>query len=93
MPHNIRAQIDCQSSMAVLSWQPGTGAMPLHGHSKKVNLALAQAVKATISNCELTGLACGESYNITVLAEGETCNSTATMRGHLNTGEQKHLLE
>lgn len=42
------------------------------------------------SNCELTGLACGESYNITVLAEGQTCSSTATMSGHLKTGEQNH---
>ncbi|XP_043081301.1 serine-rich adhesin for platelets [Puntigrus tetrazona] len=85
MPHNIRALLDCHSSMAVLSWQPGTGA------GKYMATAVRESghVLSCESNdtyCELTGLACGESYNITVLAEGDTCSTTAAMNGHLNTG-------
>lgn len=89
MPHNIRALIDCQSSTAVLSWQPGTGAMQYTatGESESGHLL---SCESNDSNCELTGLACGESYNITVLAEGQTCSSTATMSGDLKTGEQNH---
>lgn len=95
MPRGIRALMDCQSGSAALSWQPGTGAMQYvttavdeSGHALRC--------ESNNTNCELTGLACGESYNITVLAEGQTCSSAATMSGPLRTGEQsysKRLLE
>lgn len=95
MPRNIRALIDCQYGTATLSWQPGTGAM------QYMTTAVGESghvltCESNNTNCELTGLACGESYNITVLAEGQTCSSVATMSGQLKTGEQnysEHLLE
>ncbi|KAF4097010.1 hypothetical protein G5714_022979 [Onychostoma macrolepis] len=85
MPHNIRALIDCQSSAAVLSWQPGTGAMEYTATAEGKSGHMLSC-ESNDSNCELTGLVCGESYNITVLAEGQTCSSAATMSGHLKTG-------
>jgi len=95
MPREIRALIDCQSGTATLSWQPGTGAM------QYMSTAVGESghvltCESNNTNCELTGLACGESYNVTVLAEGQTCSSVATMRGQLKTGEQnypEHLLQ
>lgn len=95
MPRDIRALIDCQSGTATLSWQPGTGAM------QYMTTAVGESghvltCESNNTNCELTGLACAESYNITVSAEGQTCSSVATMMGQLKTGEQnysEHLLE
>jgi len=95
MPREIRALIDCQSGTATLSWQPGTGAM------QYMSTAVGESgheltCESNNTNCELTGLACGESYNVTVLAEGQTCSSVATMREQLKTGEQnypEHLLQ
>ncbi|XP_077060714.1 uncharacterized protein fndc7b [Siphateles boraxobius] len=85
IPRDIRALIDCQSGMAILSWQPGTGAV------QYMTTAVSESghvltCESNNTNCELTGLACGESYNITVLAEGPNCSSVATMRGQLKTG-------
>uniref|UniRef100_A0A672T9V5 Fibronectin type-III domain-containing protein n=3 Tax=Sinocyclocheilus grahami TaxID=75366 RepID=A0A672T9V5_SINGR len=85
MPRNIRALIDCQSGLAILSWQSGTGAMQYTATAVSES-GHVLSCENNETNCELTGLACGESYNITVLAEGQTCSSIATMRGHLNTG-------
>ncbi|XP_016331309.1 uncharacterized protein LOC107680061 [Sinocyclocheilus anshuiensis] len=85
MPRNIRALIDCQSGVAILSWQSGTGAMQYTATAVSGS-GHVLSCENNETNCELTGLACGESYNITVLAEGQTCSSTATMSGHLNTG-------
>ncbi|KAL1249579.1 hypothetical protein QQF64_020584 [Cirrhinus molitorella] len=87
MPQNIQALVDCQPGTAVLSWQSGTGAMQYTATATAVSESgHVLSCESNDTNCELTGLACGESYNITVLAEGDTCSSTATMSGHLNTG-------
>ncbi|XP_057183469.1 G surface protein, allelic form 156-like [Triplophysa rosa] len=85
MPRNTRALVDCQSSTAVLSWQTGGGAM------QYTATALSQSghilsCESNETNCELADLACGESYNITVLAQGQTCSSSAVMSGHLMAG-------
>lgn len=85
MPRNIRALVDCQSGTAVLSWQPGGGAM------QYTATALSQSghtlsCESNETSCELADLVCGESYNITVLAQGQTCSSSAVMNGHLTAG-------
>lgn len=85
MPRNIRALVDCQSGTAVLSWQPGGGAM------QYMATGLSQSghtlsCESNETNCELEDLACGESYNITVLAQGQTCSSSAIMSGYLMAG-------
>ncbi|XP_026097187.1 fibronectin type III domain-containing protein 7-like [Carassius auratus] len=85
MPRNIRALMDCQSGVAILSWQSSTGALQYTATAVSES-GHVLSCENNLTNCELTGLACGESYNITVLAEGQTCSSTATMSGHLNTG-------
>lgn len=95
MPRGIRALMDCQSGTATLSWQSGTGAMQYTTTAVEES-GHALSCESNNTNCELTGLACGESYNITVLAEGQTCSSAATMSGPLRTGEQnysEHFLE
>ncbi|XP_067303573.1 fibronectin [Pseudorasbora parva] len=84
-PRNIRGMIDCQSGTAELSWQPGTGALQYMATAVS-DSGHTRSCESNDTNCELTELACGESYNITVLAEGQTCSSTATMAGHLMTG-------
>ncbi|XP_056304665.1 uncharacterized protein LOC130216807 [Danio aesculapii] len=85
LPRNILALMDCQSGSAILSWQPGTGAL------QYTATAVAESgqnisCQSNNTNCELTGLACGETYNVTVLAKGQTCSSVASMSGSLKTG-------
>ncbi|XP_055044899.2 uncharacterized protein fndc7b [Misgurnus anguillicaudatus] len=82
---NIRAVVDCQSGTAVLSWQSGTGAVQYTATALSQS-GDALSCESNETNCELTGLACGESYNITVLAQGQSCSSSAAMTGHLRTG-------
>lgn len=89
LPRNILALMDCQSGSAILSWQPGTGAL------QYTATAVAESgqnisCQSNNTNCELTGLACGETYNITVLAKGQTCSSVASMSGGLKTGENTY---
>lgn len=41
--------------------------------------------------CELERLACGDSYSVSVQADGESCSSLAHMSGQLVTGEDRTL--
>lgn len=81
---SIRAAMDCEGDSAVVSWQPGTGAM-----SFITELTAAGHVTSCASNhtsCALSSVQCGEEYNVTVKAVGATCNSTAHLAGYLLTG-------
>ncbi len=44
---------------------------------------------ANTTYCDLEGLLCGQSYSVSVQAEGQTCSSVAHMTGQLVTGEQQ----
>ncbi|XP_017573413.2 uncharacterized protein LOC108439482 [Pygocentrus nattereri] len=79
-PHTLSAHIDCQSSTGLLSWEPGEG----------VVFYLVQAVGAdghqmqchnTNASCSLPNMRCGQSYSLSVTAQDNYCNSSAT---HLN---------
>ncbi|KAM8849321.1 fibronectin type III domain-containing protein 7-like [Spinachia spinachia] len=82
---SIKATTDCESQSASVSWQPSAGALSYVSELS----ALSGATISCATNqtkCDLSSLQCGEEYNITVKALGDSCNSTAQMAGHLTTG-------
>ncbi|XP_012990390.2 uncharacterized protein LOC105029012 isoform X2 [Esox lucius] len=84
-PHNIMAEMDCEVHVGLVLWSMSPGAV-----SYVVTAATqsGRAVTCRTDNtfCELGDLACGESYSVSVLAQGESCSSQATMPGQLVTG-------
>ncbi|CAJ1072098.1 unnamed protein product%2C partial [Xyrichtys novacula] len=81
---NIEAILDCEAHFATVSWLPTVGTenyftevMALSGHSTNCT--------TNYTYCELHSLQCGEEYNVTVEAIGDTCNNTAQMAGYLTT--------
>lgn len=82
---SIEAVIDCQVDSATINWQPGTGAT---AYVAELTASLGHTICCTTNrtNCELSSIQCGEKYNVSVRALGDTCNSTAQMAGYLQTG-------
>ncbi|XP_071200535.1 mucin-3B [Salvelinus alpinus] len=83
-PRNIETVMDCEARVAMVSWSMSAGtvsyvatATTLSGH--------AVTCETSDTFCELGGLACGESYSVSVQAQGESCSSMATMTGQLVT--------
>ncbi|XP_041848242.1 uncharacterized protein LOC121644412 [Melanotaenia boesemani] len=83
-PSSIVAIINCEAHSATISWQPSVGATfyitvltALSGYTTSCS--------TNHTNCQLSSLPCGEEYNVTVKAVGDTCNSTAQMTGYLTT--------
>ncbi|XP_037642392.1 tenascin-N-like [Sebastes umbrosus] len=76
--------MDCEAHSATASWQPSVGAS---SYVTELTASSGHNASCTTNHtyCELRYLQCGEKYNVTVKALGDTCNSTAQMAGHLYT--------
>ncbi|XP_015242186.1 PREDICTED: uncharacterized protein LOC107092315 [Cyprinodon variegatus] len=83
-PHSIESSLDCQAHSATVSWQPTVGA---ESYAAVLTSSSGHSVSCSTNatSCQLSSLHCGVEYNVTLKALGETCNSTATMEGHLIT--------
>ncbi|XP_076840783.1 uncharacterized protein fndc7b [Brachyhypopomus gauderio] len=83
-PSTIQSVLDCETGTAILSWEPGAGALV---YTATAVSASGQTVSCGGPNtgCELLYLTCGSSYKISVQAQGQICNSSAPMNGYLDT--------
>ncbi|XP_072560360.1 uncharacterized protein [Paramormyrops kingsleyae] len=72
-PVNVATNLSCNTSTAMVSWDASLGAR------RYTVLAAASRSFQCFTNsttCQLNGLQCGQTYNITVLADDGNCNST-----------------
>ncbi|XP_033993889.1 receptor-type tyrosine-protein phosphatase beta-like isoform X2 [Trematomus bernacchii] len=81
---SITAIMDCEADSATISWQPSVGVVSC---VTELTASSGHTTSCTTNNtnCQLSSLQCGEEYNVTVKALGNTCNQTAHMAGHLTT--------
>uniref|UniRef100_A0A3B5BI78 Fibronectin type-III domain-containing protein n=1 Tax=Stegastes partitus TaxID=144197 RepID=A0A3B5BI78_9TELE len=93
-PSSIEAVVDCQARSAVVSWLPAIGA-DFYVAALKASSGHISSCITNHTNCEPSPLQCGQEYNVTVMALGDICNSSAVMTGYLSTGtvQDVHLLE
>ncbi|KAJ8357216.1 hypothetical protein SKAU_G00200100 [Synaphobranchus kaupii] len=84
LPSNIEAYVDCQDHTATLSWFYSAGALS-YTAAARTQSGHTVACHTNNTNCVVSGLACGEQHSVSVLAQGEACNSTAEMAGQLMT--------
>ncbi|XP_059839610.1 fibronectin type III domain-containing protein 7-like [Hypanus sabinus] len=72
---NVSAFVDCKTNIARISWEPSRGSdfyiATALGINKEIHLCSAEDV-----TCEISDLQCGQSYNVTVVAVNEICNSS-----------------
>uniref|UniRef100_A0A3B3IE65 Fibronectin type-III domain-containing protein n=2 Tax=Oryzias latipes TaxID=8090 RepID=A0A3B3IE65_ORYLA len=81
---NVKANMNCVAHTATASWQSSSGA----SNYVAVLATSSGHVKSCTTNstsCQLSSLQCGEKYNLTVKALGDTCNQTTLMAGYLIT--------
>ncbi|XP_008280490.1 mucin-19 [Stegastes partitus] len=83
-PSSIEAVVDCQARSAVVSWLPAIGA-DFYVAALKASSGHISSCITNHTNCEPSPLQCGQEYNVTVMALGDICNSSAVMTGYLST--------
>ncbi|XP_072276183.1 fibronectin type III domain-containing protein 7-like [Pyxicephalus adspersus] len=83
-PQNVMAKMNCNNSSTLLSWNEAPGALryisALRGFGEELLLC-----NSTEQACEIHGLLCGQSYNVTVTAFNEECQSLPSTETELHT--------
>ena len=92
-PRLIQALMDCGSLTALLSWGQADGALWYTATASLGSPGSAVSCNTNETTCAMEGLQCGQSYNISVMTHGDSCNSSAVhMSGRLLTGKHISLL-
>ncbi|XP_051554352.1 fibronectin-like [Myxocyprinus asiaticus] len=77
-PQNVTTLLQCDTNVATVTWNASAGASGYtaiaNTDGRQQNLA---SCHSTGTSCQLTSLPCGMRLNVTVLAEGATCNSSS----------------
>ncbi|XP_047445276.1 mucin-4-like [Mugil cephalus] len=84
-PSSILAVMDCEAFSTTISWSPSVGAV---SYVTMLTASSGHNASCTTNHthCQPSSLQCGEKYSVTVIAQGETCKSSAQMSGYLTTG-------
>ncbi|XP_073439021.1 fibronectin type III domain-containing protein 7-like [Dendrobates tinctorius] len=90
-PQNVVSNINCLNHSTLLTWEEAPGA--LRYESSLLSVGKERSVcNSTDTVCEITGLQCGRSYNMTVTAFGNECPSAPSTSVKLYTGDQTQLM-
>ncbi|XP_019712180.1 receptor-type tyrosine-protein phosphatase beta-like [Hippocampus comes] len=87
LPTNINVEVDCNSDgVAVASWSPpyGTANISLTA-SGSLEFPCQAEHNNALSICNLTGLDCGETYNLSLTASNDYCSVTSHMHSNFTT--------
>lgn len=76
-PSNLNVDINCQTNVAVLSWNDTKGAVKYSGLAQSPNGDTFNC-DTTNSSCTLKTMQCGNVYNFTVKAWDGICNSSVS---------------
>lgn len=79
--------LNCDSRTVNVSWLAGAGASmyTVLAHTQNQSIP-SSSCRTSTTSCDLTQLHCGEVFNVTVLADDGTCNSSAQASTTLETG-------
>lgn len=87
LPNTIQVEVDCTSdSEAVVSWSITEGAADF---SLTAAISGSEQTLCTTqqNSCNVSGLGCGESYNLSLSASNEQCSLTAPENANITTCE------
>lgn len=88
-PVNVTSILHCGSDTATVSWEAAAGAVSYTVLAQEDGSQHYTSCWSTTTSCQLDQLQCGGVYNLTVIAEGSSCNSTGSVSATLMTGRRQ----
>uniref|UniRef100_A0A674DRB0 Uncharacterized LOC115157442 n=1 Tax=Salmo trutta TaxID=8032 RepID=A0A674DRB0_SALTR len=82
-PQSVETQLDCTSGRLNVSWQPSVGATRYHATLQDGSNVMMCDTNTT--SCVVPDLSCGNAYNVTVVAQGQSCNSSHSAANEIST--------
>lgn len=86
MPQNIQSNLDCLSAVLNVTWQ-STGYFVRFHASVVSSKGHVSTCKTDKHHCVVRNVQCDTTYDVTVVAEDETCNSSLSPTEQVLTGE------
>nr|XP_046247875.1 uncharacterized protein LOC124060678 [Scatophagus argus] len=88
VPTHLTARVDCETGITVVTWD-ARGATSYTVYARG-SLGHYAECNSTDTNCDFPNLACGQDYNITVLARRDSCVSLMSESISATTGPCPH---
>ncbi|KAK5888908.1 hypothetical protein CesoFtcFv8_014958 [Champsocephalus esox] len=78
-PIDVTSVLQCGSDAATVSWEAADGAVAYTVLAREDSYPHYTSCRSNTTSCQLNQLQCGKVYNLTVIAEDATCNSTGSI--------------
>lgn len=85
VPVDVQYTTKCPTTMALVTWSASGGAIDYHVSASAPG-GLESHCNSSSTSCSLSGLDCGLSYNVQVVAVGQKCSSNGSSLVLLDTG-------
>nr|XP_015211037.1 PREDICTED: uncharacterized protein LOC102685057 [Lepisosteus oculatus] len=76
VPKNVETHLQCDSGTLSITWQDSDGAKYYYTTAERSDGEVLTCYSKNKTNCTIPYLHCGDTYNITVTAADESCNSS-----------------
>uniref|UniRef100_A0A9J8DFI8 Fibronectin type-III domain-containing protein n=1 Tax=Cyprinus carpio carpio TaxID=630221 RepID=A0A9J8DFI8_CYPCA len=84
-PQAVVSQLlDCRTGDVQISWQSSKGAQIYYAQAKSSDKTLV--CNSTSTSCIIPAVGCGQTYNITVIAEANGCSSNTSVTSQVTAG-------
>ncbi|XP_072276185.1 fibronectin type III domain-containing protein 7-like [Pyxicephalus adspersus] len=84
VPTDVQYTTSCPITSATVTWSANEGAIEYHVLARE-SRGLESNCNSSSASCSLSGLDCGSSYNVQVMAVGHKCSSNASSSVFLHT--------
>lgn len=85
-PTNTKALLHCHSNSAAVTWEKASGALAYVAIGVTADGSHWTECNNTETYCDLRDLQCGQTYNVSVFGQDESCSSTDSDTAYMQTG-------
>lgn len=85
-PTNVKASLLCHSHLVAVTWEPASGAVSYLAVGVTADGGHQIECNNTMTHCDLSGLQCGQIYDVSVFGKDEFCSSMESNKVYVRTG-------
>lgn len=85
-PTNVKASLQCHSQTAAVTWEQASGVVSYLAVGVTADGSHRTQCNNTQTHCDLTDLQCGQTYNVSVFGQDESCSSMESEKAYVRTG-------
>ncbi|KAL7397583.1 hypothetical protein ABVT39_024505 [Epinephelus coioides] len=84
-PTNVKASLRCHSNSAAVTWERASGALSYLAVGVTEDGSHQTECNNTMTFCDLSDLQCGQTYNVSVFGQDESCSSMESDTAYVRT--------